>query len=248
MVRRKHENKAVPREGRLGSQPTESLFSRWLYRACYALLYLLSRILFRAEVAGAENVPAKGKVIFASNHRSYADAPLVGSMIFRPVHSAAKAELFQGRLFGWFIRNLNAFPVRRSAADREMLRRALAVLDADEALLLFPEGTRSKTNELLPPMSGVGLLAEKSQAPVVPVYIHNSWRILPLGSSIIRPYKLYVCVGKPIPPPNRSEGKECSQLYAEFAERVMDEIKCLRADLLRRIGQKKERLQDGTVS
>lgn len=249
MLRRKHETNAVPREGRLGSQPAGSLFSRCSYRACHTLFSVLSKVLFRAEVAGAENVPARGRVILASNHRSYADPPLiVGSTVFRPVHFAAKAELFRSRFFGWLIRNLNAFPVRRSGADREMLRRALAVLEADGALLMFPEGTRSKTNELLPPMSGVGLLAERSQAPVVPIYIHNSWRILPPGSSMIRPYKLYVCFGKPIPPPNRPEGKARSQLHAEFAERVMDDIRCLRADLLKRIGQNKERLQDETMS
>jgi len=249
VVRRKHETNAVPREGRLGPQTAESLFSRCLCRACHALCCVLSKGLFRAEVAGVENLPARGRVILASNHRSYADPPLlVGSMVFRPVHFAAKAELFRSRFFGWLIRNLNAFPVRRWGADREMLRRALAVLEADGALLMFPEGTRSKTNELLPPMSGIGLIAERSQAPVVPIYIHNSWRILPPGSSMIRPYKLYVCFGKPIPPPNCPEGKARSQLHAEFAERVMAEIKCLRADLLRRLGQNKERLQDGAMS
>ena len=212
------------------------------------MCYVLSKVLFRAEVAGAENVPAEGRVIFASNHRSYADPPLVGSMVSRPVHFAAKAELFKSRIFGWLIRNLNAFPVRRSGADREMLRRALAVLEAEGALLMFPEGTRSKTNELLPPMSGVGLIAERSRAPVVPIYIHNSSRILPLGSSMIRPYKLYVCVGRPIAPPNRSEGKASSQLHAEFAERVMDGIECLRADLLKRIGQDEAPGKAGKVS
>ena len=247
MLSRKNDDNSVPREDRLGLQPTESTFSRCLYRVCHALCYVLSKVLFRAQVAGAENVPAEGGVIFASNHRSYADPPLLGSMLPRPVHFAAKAELFQGRFLGWLIRNLNAFPVRRSGDVREMLRRSLEILKAGGALLLFPEGTRGKTDELLPPMPGIGLLAERGHAPVVPIYIHNTWRILPLGSSIIRPYKLYVCIGKPIPPPTRSDGQERPELHAEFAERVMDEIKCLRSELLRRIGHKTERVQDGMM-
>ena len=215
----------------------ESLFSWLLHGACVVVGWLLSKVFLRAEVIGRENIPAKGRVIFASNHRSYADPPLLGFLIFRSLHYVAKAELFRNPLFGWVLRNVHAFPVRRSGIDREMLRRATAILEAERALLLFPEGTRSMSDELLPPRPGIGFLADKSGSPVIPTYIHNTWRILPPGSSLIRPHKLYVCLGRPMRVPELSEGDIRSQVHAEFASNVMKNIESLRAELLRRIGR-----------
>ena len=215
----------------------DSAFSRGLYGACHGVGWVLSKVFLRAEVIGRENIPAKGRVIFASNHRSYADPPLLGFMIRRPLHFVAKAELFRNALFGRVLRNVHAFPVSRSGIDREMLRWAMAVLEAERALLLFPEGTRSMGDELLPPRPGIGCLAQKSGAPVIPTYIHNSWRILPPGSAIIRPHKLYVCLGKPMRVPELSEGDVRSQVHAEFSLQVMTSISNLRSDLLKSIGR-----------
>ena len=214
---------------------TDSLFSIGLYGACRVVGWVLSKVFLRAEVLGRENIPPKGRVIFASNHRSWADPPLLGFMVRRPLHFVAKVELFRNPLFGRVLRNVHAFPVRRSGVDREMLRQAMAILEAERALLLFPEGTRSTSDELLAPMPGVGFLADKSGAPVIPTYIHNSWRILPPGSAIVRPHKLYVCLGKPMRAPARAEGDARSAVHAEFAADVMRRISALRSELLKRI-------------
>jgi len=215
----------------------EGLFSWLLYGACHVVGWLLSKVFLRAVVIGLENIPREGRVIFASNHRSYADPPLLGFLIFRPLHSVAKAELFRNPLFGWLLRNVHAFPVHRSGIDREMLRQATAILESERALLLFPEGTRSMSDELLPPRPGIGFLADKSGAPVIPTYIHNSWRILPPGSALMRPHKLYVCLGKPMRVPELSEGESRAQVHAEFASNVMKSIERLRAELLTSVGR-----------
>ncbi|MBN2209357.1 MAG: 1-acyl-sn-glycerol-3-phosphate acyltransferase [Candidatus Coatesbacteria bacterium] len=217
------------------SRGTDSFFSKGLYGACRVVGWVLSKVFLRAELVGGENIPRKGRAIFASNHRSYADPPLLGFMIFRPLHFVAKSELFRIPVFGWLIRKVHAFPVRRSGIDREMLRQALAILHAERALLLFPEGTRSMNDDLLPPMPGVGFLADKSGAPVIPTYIHNSWRILPPGSAIVRPHKLYVCLGEPMRAPAHAEAEARSAVHAEFAAEVMSRISRLRTELLQRI-------------
>ncbi len=217
----------------------DSVFSCFLHGACVVVGWVLSKVFLRGEVIGRENIPAKGRVIFASNHRSYADPPLLGFLIFRSLHYVAKAELFRNPLFGWFLKNVHAFPVHRSGVDREMLRQATAILESERALLLFPEGTRSMSDEMLPPRPGIGFLADKSNSPVIPVYIHNTWRILPPGSLLIRPHKLYVCIGKPMRVPEPSEGDIRSQVHAEFAANVMRRIECLRAELLASVGRSK---------
>ncbi|MBN1591999.1 MAG: 1-acyl-sn-glycerol-3-phosphate acyltransferase [Candidatus Coatesbacteria bacterium] len=218
------------------NRSVEGLFSRYLYGTAQFIGWALSKLLLRAELIGRENVPEKGRAIFASNHRSYADPPLLGFMIPRPLFFVAKAELFRNRLFGWLIRSVHAFPVHRSGVDRDMLRSAMAILAEEKSLLLFPEGTRSKSDEFLPARPGIALLSEKSGAPVIPTYIHNSSRILPRGSLLIRPHKLYVCVGRPmqVPKPGRDETR--TQVHAQFAEDVMSSIKSLRDDLLKRTG------------
>ncbi len=223
----------------------ENLLSKGLYGACHVVGWVLSKVFLRAEVIGRENIPPEGRVIFASNHRSYADPPLLGFLIRRPLHFVAKAELFRNPLFGRVLRNVHAFPVSRSGVDREVLRWAMAVLEAERALLLFPEGTRSMGDELLPPRPGIGFLADKSGAAVVPTYIHNSWRILRPGSSIIRPHKLRVCLGKPMGVPELSEGDVRSQVHAEFALQVMRSISGLRSDLLKSIGRSEPCDQQG---
>ena len=213
----------------------DGLFSRCLYWACRTIGRVLVKLLFRGEALGRESIPRRGRVIFASNHRSYLDPVLAGIVIPRPVHFAAKVELFSNCLFGWFIRQVHAFPVRRSGVDREMLRWATRLFDAEQALLMFPEGTRGKGDEFLAPKSGVGFLSVRSGAPIVPTYIHNSERILPPGASMIRPHKLYVCFGEPIDPPQPSETHVTSEVYSDLAIQVMESIKQLKGDLLRRI-------------
>src|SRR5437868_12517109 len=97
----------------------------------YRLVWLLCRSAFklflRFRIEGAENVPREGAVILAGNHMSYLDPPAIGTGIWRPCAYLAKEELFHNRLFGWLMTRVNAFPVRRGAADRAALKRSLDV-------------------------------------------------------------------------------------------------------------------------
>jgi len=168
-------------------------------------LYYLGRALFRAfftlacrwEVEGRENIPPGG-VILAANHTSFVDPPLVGSAIERPVHFMAKAELFEIPGLGWIISHTNAFPVRRGAADRRALRTASDLLRQGEVLAVFPEGTRSPDGRLRPGELGIGIIALRSGAPVVPAGITGADRVLPRGVPLPLPAKLRVRFGKPL--------------------------------------------------
>src|SRR5512134_1457256 len=112
------------------------------YSAVRFLLGGLVGALSGWEVRGREQVPREGGLIVASNHISFWDPPLVGTAAIRELHYLAKEELFRTPVLGPFIRTFNAIPIRRGVADLSGLTKAMDMLRAGRALLMFPEGTR----------------------------------------------------------------------------------------------------------
>jgi glycerol-3-phosphate dehydrogenase (NAD(P)+) len=165
----------------------------WLSRA---VLQPFFHLYFRLSRIGREHIPESGPVIFASNHRSFLDPFILGVCSRRPVYYVAKEELFRNRLASWFISSLGAFPVKRGAADTDMLDTAKAILARGDSVLIFPEGTRTRPGALGRPKRGVGRLALETGAPVVPVAmrgtedVRKGWRI--------RPKKIRVRIGRPL--------------------------------------------------
>lgn len=158
----------------------------------------LMRLFFRVEAKNPEHVPSAGRVLLVANHSSLLDPPLIGGVAPRQLSFLAKAELFRIPLFGAFIRRLNARPIRREGPDPGALRTALRVLEAEGALLIFPEGTRGEEGVLRPAKAGAGMLAVTSGAPVVPVYVSGSGRAWPRGRRFFRPAKITVAFGPPL--------------------------------------------------
>lgn len=126
------------------------------------------------RVYGLENIPRQGRFIFAPNHISHLDPPLVSACSPRRPHVMAKQELFKNGLFSKYIRGLGAFPVDRGKADRKAIRHAIKMLESDAPLLIFPEGTRSKTGELGAAEIGLGMIAHATKAPIIPVYLKGT--------------------------------------------------------------------------
>ena len=102
------------------------------------------------------------------------------------------------RPIGWIVSALGAFPVSRGTADREALRRCIAVLEAGEPLVLFPEGTRQSGPLVQPLFDGATYVAAKAGVPIIPVGIGGSERVMPKGSKMIYPRKCVVVIGTPI--------------------------------------------------
>lgn len=131
----------------------------------------LAELLFGLTVSGRAGVPRRGGLIIACNHISELDPPVLGCTIPRPVAFMAKVELFRHRFGEFFLGKLNAFPVNRSAIDTRALRTAVDMLKRGEAVVIFPEGTRSHDGRLLPVKAGIGLVAVSSGVPVLPAFI-----------------------------------------------------------------------------
>jgi len=132
---------------------------------------LLAAPLFGFRVKGAERVPRRGGLIIVCNHISELDPPILGFAIPRNVAFMAKIELFRSRMASFFMNELKAFPVNRSGTDTGAVRKTLDLLKQGMAVVIFPEGTRSRDGRLLPVKPGIGLIAAASGAPVMPTFI-----------------------------------------------------------------------------
>jgi len=185
----------------------------WFARA---LLIFIFTFFFRWDVQGRENLPPEGAYILCANHFSWWDPPSVGAVPKRKVKFMAKEELLKIPLVGKILKALGAFPVKRGAADRRALKTALTTLAQGGVLLIFPEGTRSRTGKLLPPQPGVGYIAAKSKAPVIPV-------------GIIGPYQLFrplrIRIGKPLVFTEYYDVKLKNEQYEEIAKQIMAAIR-----------------------
>jgi 1-acyl-sn-glycerol-3-phosphate acyltransferase len=184
----------------------------------------------RLKVIGAENVPKIGGVIIAPNHISNIDPPAVGMGPSRPVHFMAKEELFHPAIFGAWMRGVGAFPVRRGAGDRKAIRQALDYLEKGEILCLFPEGTRSPDGKLQKAELGIGMFALKSRAPVVPLAIIGTDKVLPNRGKGLHFHQITLAYGRPMTFPDLYELKESRESYEEVGHRVMAAIAELQAD------------------
>ncbi|MGN6302303.1 MAG: lysophospholipid acyltransferase family protein [Angustibacter sp.] len=128
---------------------------------------LLFSSVYRSTTLDAWRVPTSGPVLFASNHTSFLDGPLVFGLAPRPVHFLVKTEMFHG-LTGWFLDRFGQIPVDRSGVDRSALHSALEVLQTGGAVGVFPEGSRG-LGDVATVHEGITWLAMRSGAPVVPV-------------------------------------------------------------------------------
>ena len=135
-----------------------------IYKAVYHGARSFIEVFATLEVEGWENVPA-GACLFASNHQSMLDPPLLGSCLPREISFIARRTLFDNPVFGFVIRACHSIPVDRGEADIGAIRAALAALAAGEGLLIFPEGTRSHDGVITSPKAGAGLLALGAVAP-----------------------------------------------------------------------------------
>jgi len=187
---------------------------------------LLFKFYFRWRVYHPERVPATGSVILASNHASFLDPPLVGAGLQREINYLARESLFRFPIMGAVLRSWSAVPVDREGGGAAGLKKILDRLLGGGAIVLFPEGTRSRDGELQPPRSGIGLTVIKSDAIVIPVRVFGTYEAYGRHHRIPRPRAIAVKYGQPMRFEGlRAEAKNCSKIrLKEIYQQVADEV------------------------
>jgi 1-acyl-sn-glycerol-3-phosphate acyltransferase len=200
------------------------------YRLGWHVFRTVYATYFRWRVFDPENVPLEGGVILASNHASFLDPPLVGAGLRRDINYLARESLFRFPGVGALLRSWNTVPVDRDGGGARGLKAILDRLLAGGAIILFPEGTRTKDGQLQPARSGIGLTVIKSTAPVVPVRVFGTYEAYGRHIKFPRPRRIMVKYGQPMNFEQlRAEAKSCDkprlkEIYQQVADEIMAAI------------------------
>lgn len=194
----------------------------------YKIYALTIRFVFRIngglEVEGRENIPMQGGVIVASNHISYLDPPLIGAVVPRPATFMARKGLFDIKFpVVRLIMHYYAIPVDREKTQPSTIKEAVRRLRGGELLVIFPEGRRSETGELLKGKRGVGLITKMSGARVIPAMVVGTEKALPFGARWLRRTKVKVIFDKPMDFSTIDIDKE-GDVQEIITQKIMDAI------------------------
>jgi 1-acyl-sn-glycerol-3-phosphate acyltransferase len=197
------------------------------YSGCRNIVRWIFDLFYELEVFGLEKIPARGGVIFASNHASFLDPPAIGCWIDRQLHYFARSSLWRPPL-GWVLDRLEVIPVKRNENDVQALRGIFKALSSGGSIALFPEGTRSTDGTMLPAKGGAGMLACRNQAVVIPTRIFGSFEAFSRNDPLPRLFRpVRVIYGDPLYPQDYDPGKAHAERYLEASRRIMQAIERL---------------------
>jgi 1-acyl-sn-glycerol-3-phosphate acyltransferase len=179
----------------------QGIASRIAYFVARSFVAGFTRLWTRPSIEGRQHIPRNGAFVLAPVHRSIMDTPISSCLTRRRLRFMGKDSLWKRQPGAWILSALGGFPVSRGTADREALQRCIAVLEAGEPLVLFPEGERKSGPTVQPLFDGAAYVALKAGAPIVPVGIGGSEDVLPKGARFIHPRKVHVIIGEPIAAP-----------------------------------------------
>jgi len=193
------------------------VLSRWL-------MLTLCKLYFRVEFEGKEHVPSQGPMIVAPNHVSYLDPIWISLPIKRPLRYMTWNQMFKIPLLGPLMRAYGAFPVNLDTGDRGALKHSLKHLRAGGGLVIFPEGGRTRTGELMPFKPGVIRLALDTNVSIVPVTVIGGYRAFAPHHKFPRPRKLKIVYHPPLkltPPAEQAQLKSYMQEQAERLQKIV---------------------------
>ena len=200
------------------------------YKVGWVSFRAVFRFYFRWRAFNAERVPLTGPVILACNHESFIDPPLVGAALTREINYLARENLFRFPVLGAVLRSWHVVPVNREGGGAKGLKAILDRLLTGGAIILFPEGTRTRDGRLQPARAGIGLTVIKSSAPVVPARVFGTFRAYGRHMHFPCPRRVAVKFGRPMLFGElRAEANTCSKdrlkrIYQQVADELMSEI------------------------
>lgn len=186
------------------------------YNFIFTLLRFLSKILYRVEITGQENIPDNKNVIIVANHKSFLDPIFMMIAVRnRRIIPVAKKELFDVPVLKHILKKLEVIPIDRANPGLTTIREILKQIKNGRILGIFPEGTRSTMDKFLPAKPGVGLFAAKTKSEIIPMSIITKYRVFS---------KVKIIIGKPIDMTKYYEKKISKEEYAEMAQLMMNVV------------------------
>lgn len=163
-----------------------------LYYLLKPLVILFCKIFFSLKAKGIENLPKKGGVIIAANHSSYLDPVALGTAIPRRIYWVLMKEVYHYRPLHWL------FVITSCICMNGAIKKTLEALNREKAVVIFPEGGRSRTGKLQQAKTGIGVVALESGRPVVPVAIVGAFQAYPPQARFPKRHPVEIRVGKPV--------------------------------------------------
>jgi 1-acyl-sn-glycerol-3-phosphate acyltransferase len=202
----------------------------------FGKLLILStfKLFFRLKVFGRENFP-RGGALVACNHASYLDPPIVGCVAPQDLYYLARESLFRKRFTNWLLRKVNGVPIKNSEADIASIKTVLGLLKAGKKIVLFPEGTRTLDGQFQKARRGIGYLVCKAKTPVIPTYIHGTFKVLPRNRKIPHFSKVIVEYGKPLYFDSIWSGTPSKEDYQRIGDVIIARIADIRAEMLKKL-------------
>lgn len=195
-----------------------------LYRLSRAVCRLVLDLGGGVRVFGTEHIPKSGTFLICANHSTVLDPPAMGISFGREIGFLAKKELYSNPLFGGLIRNVNAIPIDRSRLGKDTIVAIKSLLEAGLPVMVFPEGTRSRTGKMGQGKIGIGFLAREAGVPLLPAYLHNI-RLWPRTWK--RKNRMAVYFGPPIGPEWVAGVPAGKKGYREISDHIMERIRTL---------------------
>jgi 1-acyl-sn-glycerol-3-phosphate acyltransferase len=195
----------------------------WVYDLVRIILTPITLLLYRTRAIGTEHVPATGPVILAPNHFSQMDHFFAAVYLRRKVRFMSKSQLFKPPFLPFILSHGGVFPIRRGHRDEEAFKTAHAILEADECMLIYAEGGRSRSGGLGQPRPGIGRIALESGVPVVPMAIHGSAGVR--GWKRLRFPKVTVQYGEPLS--FAAEADPSRERQQEVADEIFDRVRSM---------------------
>jgi 1-acyl-sn-glycerol-3-phosphate acyltransferase len=195
----------------------------WVWLGFQIVIGVIFTFWLRYRARGVEKLPTPGGGLLLANHQSFLDPLLVGLPLRRPVSFLARDTLFRVPVIGWILRHTYVMPLSRETGGAAGIRETLRRLDAGFLVGIFPEGTRSVDGSMGPFKPGFAALVRRTELPIIPVGIAGSHRALGKGSLFLKPRRVCVVFGDPLPGEQVAALKQRGR-EAELVEAVRSRI------------------------
>ena len=184
---------------------------------------ILKTAFVRVNIEGLEHIDPAQAAVYAANHLSALDIPVLYASLPTQFRILAKSELFRYPFMGWHLTRSGQIPIDQGDARTSLrsLNRASESLRKGMPLVIFPEGGRSRDGRLQDFMGGAFYMAIKAQAPVVPIVLVGTYELLPMNSFDLHPGRVDMIIGEPISTKGMAP-REMDKLAARVREVMAD--------------------------